>query len=180
MVFKHYLSLHYYKSQFNDIQVPSSPTSDIDEFDPTDIESETVFAETLALYKHMRRDLLLNLAEYVMLEIKSQSRSYRRERWSSMNVGRDIKGLSLTPSACPMFEIAAKRLHQLQKSLATKLFTIVWRSIAQQLDTFFFEELVMDSRFNDGGALQLKYDVTRNLLPLFSQFSERPDSYFTQ
>lgn len=97
-----------------------------------------------------------------------------------MKVGKDIKGLSLTPSACPVFEIVAKRLHQLQKTLASKLFTIVWRSIAHQLDTFLFEDLVMDNRFNDGGALQLKYDVTRNLLPLFSQFTERPESYFVQ
>ena len=97
-----------------------------------------------------------------------------------MKVGKDIKGLSLTPSACPVFEIVAKRLHQLQKTLASKLFTIVWRSIAHQLDTFLFEDLVKDNRFNDGGALQLKYDVTRNLLPLFSQFTERPESYFVQ
>ncbi|RZC37439.1 RINT1-like protein [Asbolus verrucosus] len=176
----HYLNLYYYKSQSDEAKIPSSPASDRDDFDPTDFELETVFGETLSLYRHMRRDLLLNLSEYVMLEVKSQSRSYRRVRWSSMKVGKDIKGLSLTPSACPIFEIVAKRLHQLQKSLASKLFTIVWRSIAQQLDNYLFEDLVLDNRFNDGGALQLKYDVTRNLLPLFSQFSERPESYFTQ
>jgi hypothetical protein len=172
--------LYYYKSQSDNNEGPRSSLGDCDYSDPTDIESETVFAETLSLYRHMRRDLLLNLSDYVMLEVKSKSRAYRRERWSLMKIGKDIKGLSLTPSACPIFEVVAKRLHQLQKTLASKLFTIFWRSIAQRLDNYLFENLVLDSRFNDGGALQLKYDVTRNLLPLFSQFSERPESYFVQ
>ncbi|EFA07987.1 RINT1-like protein [Tribolium castaneum] len=176
----HYLNLYYYKSQLNDYKAPTSPSSDSDDFDPTDIEGETVFAETLSLYRHMRRDLLFNLSDYVMLEVRSQGKAYRRERWSSMNVGKDIKGLSLTPTACPIFEIVAKRLHQLQKTLASKLFTIVWRSVAQQLDNYLFEDLVLDNRFNTGGALQLKYDVTRNLLPLFSQYTERPETYFVQ
>lgn len=155
-------------------------SNSFDEFEGPQLENETVFEETLSLYRHMKRDLLLNLAEYVMLEVKSHSRNYRRERWSQMKVGTDFKDLSLTPSACPIFEILATRLHQLQKNLASKLFRIVWRSIAQQLDDYLFEDLVLDNRFNDGGSLQLKYDVTRNLLPLFSQFSERPDTYFSQ
>lgn len=79
-----------------------------------------------------------------------------------------------------MFEILARRLHQLQKSLTSKLFTIVWRYIAQQLDMYLFEDLVLDSKFSDGGALQLKFDVTRNLFPLFSQFTEKPENHFTQ
>lgn len=168
--------MYYYKTQLNNCQSQTAPSNDSD----TDIESETVFAETLSLYKHMRRDLLFNLSDYIMLEVRTCGKSYRRERWSSMKVTKDIKSLSLTPSACPIFEIIAKRLHQLQKTLASKLFTIVWRSIAQQLDNYLFEDLILDNRFNDGGALQFKYDVTRNLLPLFSQYTERPDMYFTQ
>lgn len=97
-----------------------------------------------------------------------------------MPAQKDLRSLSLTPTACPIFEILATRLHQLQKSLASKLFTIIWRSVAQQLDVFLFEDLVMDSRFSEGGALQLKFDITRNLFPLFSQFTEKPSSYFVQ
>lgn len=38
----------------------------------------------------------------------------------------------------------------------------------------------MDNRFNDGGALQLKFDITRNLLPLFAHYSDIPANSFPQ
>lgn len=154
--------------------------SDFDDSPTIDIEGDNVFSEILSLYRHMRRDLLLTLSESVVMEVKIRSKQYRRERWSQMKVEKDFRSMSLTPTACPMFDVIAKRLHQLEKHLQSKLFTIVWRSIAQQIDTHLFEDLIMDNRFNDGGALQLKFDIVRNLLPLFSQFSEKPNNYFIQ
>lgn len=174
----HYLNLYYYKTKMGDIVKKSAVVVDLDE--NFDLESETVFEETLSLYRHMRKDLLCTLSEFVVVEIKGKSRPYRTERWFIMENSRDFKSLSLTPTACPMFEIIGTRLHQLQKFLTNKLFRIVWRYIAQQLDTFLYEDLVLENRFSEAGALQFKYDVCRNLLPLFAQFSERPESYFTQ
>ncbi|CAH0563706.1 unnamed protein product [Brassicogethes aeneus] len=177
----HYLNLFYYKTQFDN--APKTPNSSIlHDFDdsPSDSETETVFADALSLYRHMRKDLVCTLSEFVIMEVKSKSKGYRRERWNAIPLEKEYRSLSLTPSACPMFEVIAKRLHQLQKSLESKLFTIIWRSIAQHLDTFLFEDLILDNRFTMGGALQLKFDIMRNLLPLFSQFSMKPENYFTQ
>ncbi|KAF7282532.1 hypothetical protein GWI33_002566 [Rhynchophorus ferrugineus] len=178
----HFLNLHYYKQRLEDTkQPPASPTSnDFDDSLVLDLESDSIFIETLSLYRHFRQDLLCMLAERVLGEIKKRSRDYRQEKWSSITVQKEFKSLSLTPTACPIFEVLAKRMHQLQKSLQNRLFTIVWRNIAAQLDTFLFDDLIMDNRFNDGGALQLKFDITRNLLPLFSQYTETPANYFTQ
>lgn len=97
-----------------------------------------------------------------------------------MVVQNDFRMLSLTPSACYMFEILAKRLHQLQKCLTHKLFLFVWQCIAQQLDLHLFEDLVMDNKFSVGGALQFKFDMLRNMFPLFAQFSEQPQNHFVQ
>ncbi|KAG5869846.1 hypothetical protein JTB14_009008 [Gonioctena quinquepunctata] len=177
----HYLNLYYYKSQLETAKQPSTPTlADFDDSPISDIDTDTVFAETLSLYRHMRKDLLHSLAETVIAEVKSRSKGYRRERWSSIKVEKEFRSLSLTPTACPMFETLSKRLHQLQKTLHSKLFTFVWRSIAHHLDSYLFEDLVVDNRFSEGGALQLKFDITRNLIPLFSQFSEKPHNHFTQ
>ncbi|KAJ8916099.1 hypothetical protein NQ315_004465 [Exocentrus adspersus] len=168
-------------SQLEKAGKPASPVlNDLEDGPLFEIESDTVFAEILSLYRHMRKDILNTLAETIIIEVKRKSRDYRRERWAFMKANKEYRSLSLTPSACPMFEILSKRLHQLQKSLQSKLFTYIWRSIAQQLDTYLFEDLVLDTRFSEGGALQFKFDVTRNLIPLFSQFSERPNNYFTQ
>ncbi|CAG9828087.1 unnamed protein product [Diabrotica balteata] len=176
----HYLGLYRYKSQLEIDKQPSSPAlSDFDD-DPTCDKTDTVFAETLSLYTHMRKDLLHTLAETVIAEVKLRSKSYRCESWLIMKAEKEFRSLSLTPTACPMFEILSKRLHQLQKSLQSQIFVAVWRSIAQQLDSYLFEDLVLDNRFSVGGALQFKFDITRNLIPLFLQFSERPQNYFTQ
>ncbi|CAG9767432.1 unnamed protein product [Ceutorhynchus assimilis] len=177
----HFLTLYYYKNRAK--QPPTSPLSPLlNDFDETtlDSESDSLFAETLSLYRRFRRDLLSGLVEAVIMEIKKRGWDYRRERWTSMKVTKEFRSLSVTPAACPIFEVLAKRLHQLQKKLQTKLFRIVWRNIATQLDTYLFEDLVMDNRFNDGGALQLKFDVTRNLLPLFADYTDTPANYFTQ
>lgn len=179
----HYLNLFYYKSQLVNAEANKNEDPVIDGFYGSpgfELETETVFADTLSLYRHMRKDLLCTLAESVIREAKSKTYEYRRENWNSIRPQKELRSYSLTPTACPMFEVLSSRLHQLHKSLAGKLFTIVWRFIAQQLDHYLLEALVLDNRFNDGGAMQLKYDITRNLFALFSQFSEKPDSYFLQ
>uniref|UniRef100_A0AAR5NYY9 RAD50-interacting protein 1 n=1 Tax=Dendroctonus ponderosae TaxID=77166 RepID=A0AAR5NYY9_DENPD len=180
----HYLNLYYYKNQINDAEYDAilvSPNlSDFDDHINMDLESDTLFAETLSLYRHFRRDLLAGLAEAVLMEVRKRSWNYRRERWAFMKVGKEFRSLSLTPSACPMFEVLSKRLHQLQKKLQSKLFIAVFRNIATQLDTHLFEDLVLDNRFNDGGALQFKFDITRNLLPLFAHYTDMPATYFPQ
>ena len=45
---------------------------------------------------------------------------------------------------------------------------------------FLFEELVLQRQFNDGGAAQLCFDIQHNLIPLFSQFTAKPESYFRE
>ncbi|XP_066262589.1 RAD50-interacting protein 1 [Euwallacea similis] len=181
----HYLNLYYYKTQLtgenNKYNTFSSPKlNTLEESATTGLETDSLFMKTLALYRRFRRDILSGLSKAVLIEVRKKSREYRREGWTSMKVGKDFRSLSLTPSACPMFEVLAKRLHQLQKKLQNKLFTAVWRNIATQLDTFLFEDLVMDNRFNEGGALQLKFDITRNLLPLFGHYTDIAANYFPQ
>lgn len=97
-----------------------------------------------------------------------------------MKVSKDFRSLSLSPSSCSMFEVLSKRLHQLEQKLHAKMFTYVWRSVAQQMDSYLFEELILDNRFSEGGALQIKFDITRNLIPMFSQYSEKSSNYFSQ
>lgn len=45
---------------------------------------------------------------------------------------------------------------------------------------FIYEEVILQNHFNEGGALQLQFDMTRNLFPLFGQYTAHPESYFQQ
>ncbi|XP_053074583.1 RAD50-interacting protein 1 isoform X2 [Acinonyx jubatus] len=39
-------------------------------------------------------------------------------------------------------------------------------------------QIVLANHFNEGGAAQLQFDMTRNLFPLFSRYCKRPENYF--
>ncbi|KAF5293605.1 hypothetical protein FQA39_LY03090 [Lamprigera yunnana] len=171
----HFLNLYYYKSQAIISDERKFASTKIDFI--TDIDTDTVFNEILSLYRHMKKDLLFGLVEMTVDKVKHCSKSYLQENWSNMEKMSDMRSHSLTPTACPLFEALATKLHELQKYLTPRLFTLVWRLVAVQIDAFLFEKLVYANRFNEGGGHQLKFDITRNLLPLFAQFTDKPDSY---
>lgn len=174
----HFLNLYYYKNQSEITKTENLLSSELDN-SLTDVDTDTVFVEILSLYRHMKKDLLYALVDSTVLKARYCSKNYRRENWAHMTIMKDMRSYSLTPSACPMFEVLGTKLHQFQKYLTDKLFTIVWRLVAQKIDTFLYEKLVLANTFNEGGAKQLKFDIMRNLLPLFAQYTDKPDSYCT-
>lgn len=44
----------------------------------------------------------------------------------------------------------------------------------------FHSQLILYNHFNEGGAAQLQYDMTRNLFPLFGHYCKRPENFFKQ
>lgn len=123
-----------------------------------------------------------------------------------MQSSKEVASLSVTPSGCPMFQELAARLHVLRDVLASPLFSQAWKNLAVQFDQvyeirveengslftcnnvyvcfkyffsqFLFEEVVLVNRFDNGGAEQLRYDILRNLFPLFGLYIDKPESYF--
>ena len=39
-------------------------------------------------------------------------------------------------------------------------------------------QIILSNHFNDGGAMQINFDITRNLIPLFGDFTTNPEAYF--
>ena len=50
--------------------------------------------------------------------------------------------------------------------------------IADQLNRILMEDLIMKNNFNEFGAKQLEYDITKGFLSLFRLYMSRPDSHF--
>ena len=88
------------------------------------------------------------------------------------------KTLTLTLSACDFFHILLTRLHLLKDKLTCELFELSWRMIAKELDSFLFYELILRNKFNMAAALRLKFDIFRNLFPIFYQYSKKSENYF--
>lgn len=69
-------------------------------------------------------------------------------------------------------------LHNLESDLSINIFNIVLRLIAHQLDDFFIDSMVMNTKFSSGGASQFVHDMNRNLFVIFGQYVRRPDLLF--
>ncbi|XP_014681256.1 PREDICTED: RAD50-interacting protein 1-like isoform X2 [Priapulus caudatus] len=134
--------------------VPRFQLSEVfQDFDPSKLDfiEGSIFDETIKLLEHIRNEMLRNIVETTVYDIKAKSRPYRNNR---------------------------DRLHLMEQQLCRPLFDEAWQKLAEHLNKFFFEELILMNNFNEGGAAQLQYDMTRGLFPLFGDYTQRPENYF--
>lgn len=69
-------------------------------------------------------------------------------------------------------------MHDLETELSATIFGHTMRLIANRLDDFFLDSMIMNTKFSAGGAAQFNYDMTRNLFALFGQYYPRPQLLF--
>ncbi|ROI15487.1 RAD50-interacting protein 1 [Anabarilius grahami] len=138
----------------------------------------SLFEALLALLERLRGDMLGRLLDAVMRDVKEKAQSYCKDRWISLPSQSDQATMSLSSSACPMMLCLRDHLLQLQQMLCLPLFQMFWQGLAERLDCFIYEELILYNHFNEGGAAQLQYDMTRNLFPLFGHYCKRPENFF--
>merc|ERR1711970_1605914 len=115
-----------------------------------------------------------------MTEIKSRSQAYKREKWTQLPSASEWVSLSLSSSACEMLLILKSRFHILGMYLSPPNMTLVWERIARDLNKFVYEEVILPNHLSDGGAAQLKFDMERNLFPIFGEFAAKPENYFKE
>ncbi|XP_065221188.1 RAD50-interacting protein 1 [Planococcus citri] len=159
----HFILLHHFKMQ---------TTADEDLIDAS------VFTEILALMNHFGEELIREICTSVTLEVSARSRPYRKDRWNIMPIMNPDTELSLTISGCAMFQTLTGKLHQMGNVIAPAIFKKCWRFVASQLCKLIIDDVILVNMFNKGGAQQLRFDVKRNILPLFAQLTPKPEAYF--
>ncbi|KAK7791157.1 hypothetical protein R5R35_013325 [Gryllus longicercus] len=177
----HFLHLQYYKVRFDHSSTHVHDGEDhISPCQDPDLEEleGTVFDDILAYLLRTKSELIGQLCEAVMMDVMARSREYRKDKWFAMASPKELVNPSVTPTACPMFQVLAAKLHQLQEILSIPLFLSAWQTLAKNMSQFIYEEVILQNSFNEGGAMQLQYDMTRNLFPLFGQYTQKPDTYF--
>ncbi|XP_028395357.1 RAD50-interacting protein 1-like [Dendronephthya gigantea] len=141
-------------------------------------ESGTLFEGAIAQLKTLQSNMLTVLVKHVGNEFKMKSELYRNESWHSLPSHKDLAITSLSSSLCDMIIYLRDILRKLKQEMADCLFTSLWKQLATDLSEFLFNEVVLKSHFNEGGAAQLKFDVHKNLFVLFGQFTSKPENYF--
>ncbi|XP_061662102.1 RAD50-interacting protein 1 [Syngnathoides biaculeatus] len=138
----------------------------------------SLFDGLLALLDRLRGDMMGRLLDGIMRDVTEKAKAYCRDRWFSHPSQQDLSATSLSSSACPMMLCVRDSLLNLQQVLSLSLFQLAWQGLAERLDNFLYQEVVLSNNFSDGGAAQLQFDMTRNLFPLFGHYCKRPENFF--
>ncbi|XP_068163261.1 RAD50-interacting protein 1 [Antennarius striatus] len=138
----------------------------------------SLFEELLALLDRLKGDMMGRLLDWTMREITERAKPYCQERWLSLPSQQDQFIMTLSSSACPMMLCVRDRLLNLHQVLSFPLFQLAWQGLAERLDHFLYQEVILSNHFSDGGAAQLQFDTNRNLFPLFGHYCKRPENFF--
>ncbi|XP_045928088.1 RAD50-interacting protein 1 isoform X1 [Micropterus dolomieu] len=138
----------------------------------------SLFEGLLALLERLKGDMMGRLLEWTIREITEKAKPYRQDRWLSLPSQHDQSAMSLSSSACPMMLCVRDRLLNLHQVLSLSLFQLAWQGLAERLDNFLYQDVILSNHFSDGGAAQLQFDMTRNLFPLFGHYCKRPENFF--
>ncbi|RVE56273.1 hypothetical protein OJAV_G00219690 [Oryzias javanicus] len=138
----------------------------------------SLFDGLLALLDRLKADMLGRLLDFLMREISEKAKPYCQERWLSLPSQQDQSIMSLSGSACPMMLCVRDKLLNLHQVLSLPLFQLAWQGLAERLDHFLYQEVVLSNHFSEGGAAQLHFDMNRNLFPLFGHYCKRPENFF--
>ncbi|KAH8366267.1 hypothetical protein KR093_011333 [Drosophila rubida] len=144
---------------------------------PNANEIHSVFQHAVDELVHWASQLMRNLANKAVNEMKAKSMNYRHDAWPSMPEQNSKEPFILSPSGGEMFQVLVTLLHNLERELSANLFNQTLRLIAQQIDEFMLESMVMHTRFSTAGAAQFNYDMTL-LFALFGQHTRRPELLF--
>ncbi|TKS88152.1 RAD50-interacting protein 1 RAD50 interactor 1 [Collichthys lucidus] len=140
----------------------------------------SLFEGLLALLDRLKGDMMGRLLEWTMREITEKAKPYCQDRWLSLPSQHDHSTLSLSSSACPIMLCVRDRLLNFHQVLSLSLFQLAWQGLAERLDNFLYQDVILSNHFSDGGAAQLQFDMTRNLFPLFGHYCKRPENFFKQ
>lgn len=138
----------------------------------------SLFDGLLALLERLKGDMLGRLLDWTMREMTDKARPYCQDRWLSLPSQQDQSTMSLSSSACPMMLCLRDRLLNLHQVLSLSLFQLAWQGLAERLDSFIYQDVILSNHFSDGGAAQLQFDMSRNLFPLFGHYCKRPENFF--
>ncbi|WAQ97395.1 RINT1-like protein [Mya arenaria] len=139
----------------------------------------TVFDEMISLYERLKNDMLNTMVSQVFIDVRARGKPYKDDRWIALPYQKEVT-LGLSISACEMFLVLKDHLLEVSELISKPIFTLFWEAMTHKMNMYIFEEIILRNKFNQGGAAQLHFDMTRNLFPLFGEYTLKPDSYFKE
>ncbi len=125
----------------------------------------------LVSYSKVQVEMINTIAQTCKWEITSRSRLYKKEKWMNMPSPNEYTKPTLTQSAADMLISLKNLFNLLKESLSVYVVDSILKRITHELDMFIYEEIILQSQFNENGALQLQFDINKYLLPILNEFA---------
>jgi hypothetical protein len=140
----------------------------------------TLFDEVLPSYEKIKDDMIVTITNNCKWEITSRSRYYKKEKWMAMSLFSEYYRPTLTQSAADMLISLKNLLYLLRESIAKTVFESILKKLTVELDKFFFNDIILQNQFNEGGVLQLDFDIHKYLMPILIEFADgiKIENYF--
>eukprot|EP00112_Aurelia_sp_Birch-Aquarium-sp1_P009117 Seg2024.4 transcript_id=Seg2024.4/GoldUCD/mRNA.D3Y31 product="RAD50-interacting protein 1" protein_id=Seg2024.4/GoldUCD/D3Y31 len=147
--------------------------------DQTDSMLEkSLFDDIIASIDSLILSLVDKLLKNIEKELKPKIKKYREERWHCLPTSNQLITQMLSNGACDLLMNVKEILQTTHTELCSSIFTRLWQRFARSIDLLIYEEVILQSHFNEGGSVQLKFDLTKNLFVLFEDYTHKPDAYF--
>ncbi|XP_031574184.1 RAD50-interacting protein 1-like isoform X2 [Actinia tenebrosa] len=145
-----------------------------------DEQSTGVFDHSLRKLHNLKEKMLQKIVEKVINDFKDRSTAYKRERWHSLPSPKELAVMALSSGACDLLLFLKDRLKNFERQLARALFSTLWQRLAQELNNVIYKEVILECHYNEGGAAQLQFDMTKHLFTLFGEYTSKPENYFKE
>ncbi|KAM7441469.1 RAD50-interacting protein 1 [Porites harrisoni] len=140
----------------------------------------SVFDGVVQSLQDLKEQMIRVIVDHIVHGFRMLSKPYKKEKWHVFPHPKDVLLLTLSSSACEMLLFVKGRFQILREQLASSIFSVVWKQLAQALNKFIFEEIILQCHFNEGGAAQLQFDLTKNLFTLFLEYTQKPENFFKE
>jgi len=122
--------------------------------------SGALFDETAASYAALRVRSEGAIVSALVKSVKTAARFYQRSNsWTALSLSSEGKAMTVSPDLAPVLEVLETGLGFLGRALAALPLRRIVRQVAQQVEEWMWDNMVMKKSFSCAGGEQLVVDV---------------------
>lgn len=139
----------------------------------------TVFDELIKEHKSLRKLIFDNLLEILVSTFKQDTAHYFKRRLWAKDTSESKYAFDISAEIAEALSLLKERLHTLQHVLNALLFKKFWQQLAEQLNSYIFQQLLNKFQYSKRGALQFNNDM-QALFLLWKPFTAHPHNFFKE
>ncbi|CAF0911519.1 unnamed protein product [Adineta steineri] len=152
------------EENLNNIQIDSTLAQ---QFDLIQLNKENqrrsaiIFNHVLENYRNEQEKNLDSIVNHIVKLLKTKSRRYTKEKWSTMLNPKEYFSMNISSTAVDILLEIQTIFSNLSINLVKNIFNEIRARIIMDFDEYLFNYVILDHKFNEGGAAQFLFDINR-------------------